>query len=97
MVKIGVLEVRHILKECNLAQFYLRSGFVKDEVLLKVNLREDYGLDSLDLEEMCSTVWYEYKIKLADDAMDKSSFREEPTVANFIEMVNDYGYYCDDD
>ncbi len=97
MVKIGVLEVRHVLKECNLAQFYLRSGFIKDEVLLKVNLRDDYDLDSLDFEEMCSTVWYEYKIKLADDAMDKSSFREEPTVANFIKMVNDYGYYCDDD
>lgn len=93
MVKIGVLEVRHILKECNLAQFYLRSGFVKDEVLLKVNLRDDYDLDSLDFEEMCSAVRYEYRIELDDGAMDKSSFREEPTVENFIKMVNDYGYY----
>ena len=95
MVEFGITEVRHVLKECDLAQFYLRSGYVKDDDLLKVNLLEDYGLDSLDFEEMCSTVWYEYKIKLEDNAMDKSSFREEPTVDNFINMVNAYGYYLD--
>ncbi len=93
MVNIGITEVRHILNECNLAQFELHHGFVKDEVLLKVNLRDDYGLDSLDFEEMRSAVWSEYKIEMADDAMDKSSFKEEPTVENFIKMVNDYGYY----
>ena len=93
MVNIGITEVRHILNECNLAHFELHSGFVKDEVLMKVNLRDDYGLDSLDFEEMRSAVWSEYKIEMADDAMDKSSFREEPTVENFIKMVNDYGYY----
>ena len=93
MVNIGITEVRHILNECNLAQFELRSGYVKDEVLLKVNLRDDYGLDSLDFEEMCSTVWYEYRIEIADNAMEDSSFKENPTVENFIKMVNEYGYY----
>ena len=93
MVKIGVTEVRHILKECDLAQFKF-SGFVRDEVLLKVNLRDDYGLDSLDFGEMRSACLYEYGIELADNAMEISSFKEEPTVENFIKMVNDYGYYA---
>lgn len=93
MTEIGLSEVRHILNECNLAQSELGSGLVKDEVLLKINLRDDYGLDSLDFEEMCSALWYEYRIELYDNAMEKSSFKEEPTVENFIKMVNDYGCY----
>ena len=64
-----------------------------DEQLLDTDLRLEYEMDSLDLEELRLFVDNCYNVKIDDEDMRDSSFYEEATVRNFIKMCQDYGHY----
>lgn len=93
MAKIGVTAVRMVLVEV-LAGY---SGSQDDvlcrpeERLLKTDLHKDYGLDASDFAKMLISLNNLYNIEVDENVLQKSTFFREPTVENFIRMVNDYG------
>ena len=96
MDKIGVTEVRKILLEVLSEYTGLCEGLasmesIPDEKLLKTNLRDEFGMDSMDFESMFDEFYDLYGIVVdVHNPLTQFSFKEEPTVENFIEMVN----YC---
>ncbi|MBR6355217.1 MAG: hypothetical protein IKR92_00035 [Alphaproteobacteria bacterium] len=96
MDKIGVTEVRKILLEVLSEYTGLCEGLasmesIPDEKLLKTNLRDEFGMDSMDFESMFDELYDLYGIVVdVHNPLTQFSFKEEPTVENFIEMVN----YC---
>ena len=95
MVKITVAEARKVLSEV-LSGFIVENAYIMkktDEELLKTNLSREFEFDSLDFEEMLVTLYNRYGIMVdAHNLLVKYAFYDEPTVENFIEMVNDNGH-----
>ncbi len=93
MEKIGVTEVRKILSEVFGGHDKLCASVANmpDDKLLKTNLRDEFGMDSLDFEDMFNEIYNLYGVVIdLCDPMAQSSFGKEPTVDNFIETVNHY-------
>lgn len=62
-----------------------------DDQLLKMNLYEDFGLDSLDIEEMFTTLCNDCGITdRVFNPLTRFAFHDEQTVENFIDLVNYY-------
>ena len=94
MKEIGVIEFREILAEVIGNDYLIRKKVIHtpDDKLLKMNLYTDLGLDSLDVEDMCSKLYDKYGIIVdiyGHHPLAYYSFEHEPTVKNFIETVND--------
>jgi len=92
MKEIGIPEVRQILAEViyEYDGLYEMAMHTPDEKLLKTNLRNDFGLDSLDFEDMFVALYHLYDIDIdARYNIPQYKFSNEPTVENFIEMIND--------
>ena len=92
MNKIGVTEVREILAEVvgEYDGLYEMAMRTTDENFLKINLRNEFGMDSLDFEDMFAALYHLYGIDIdANYNIPQYKFSNEPTVENFIEMVND--------
>lgn len=92
MKEIGIPEVRQILAEViyEYDGLYEMAMRTPDEKLLKTNLRNDFGLDSLDFEDMFVALYHLYDIDIdARYNISQYKFSNEPTVENFIEMIND--------
>jgi len=93
MEKITVKEVRHVLERIAAGGHEERLLKEKtDEELLETNLIDEFSFSSLDFEEMLCIFSLEYRITAERSAMEKSSFRNNPTVENFIKIMNDYGF-----
>lgn len=95
MDKIGLTEVREILVEVLRGYTGLCESVVRtpDEKFLKINLRNEFGMDSLDFEDMFDELYNLYGISVdiySHHPLTQYSFENEPTVENFIETVN----YC---
>ena len=93
MKKIGVKEVREILLEVLCGYSGLCESIVRtpDEKFLKINLQDEYGLSSLDIEDMFDTLYELYGITVdVHNPLAEYSFNKERTVENFIDTVN----YC---
>lgn len=93
MKQIGVTEVRKILLEVLSGYTGLCEGIASmpDEKLLKTNLCNEFGMDSLDFEDMFDELYNLYGIVVdIYDPLAEYSFNKEHTVENFIETVN----YC---
>lgn len=90
MTKITVTEARQILSD-HLGYDEIKSELAKktDEELLKTDICKEFDFDSLDCMDMLTTLYTRYRIWIEDSAMLKSSFPKEPTVKNFIKLVND--------
>ena len=93
MKEIKVSEVREILTEVigkydSLYEIAIRTP---DDKLLKMNLCTDFGLDSLDIEDMCYTLCNSYgdTVKVFNP-LTEFSFHKNQTIENFIDMVNYY-------
>ena len=91
MDKIGIKEVRKILLEVLRGYTGLceHIASIPDEKFLKINLHHEFGMDSLDFEDMFDELYNLYGI-LVDmhNPLIESPFSKEPTVENFIETVN---------
>lgn len=62
-----------------------------DDQFLKLNLCDDFGLDSLDIEEMFVTQCSFYGVTVNKyNPLTKFAFHDEQTIENFMEMVNYY-------
>ena len=96
MKEIGVTEVRKILLEVLSEYTGLCEGLasmesIPDEKLLKTNLRDEFGMDSMDFESMFDELYNLYGIIVdVHNPLAEYSFNKEQTVENFIETVN----YC---
>lgn len=93
MDKIGITEVRSILLEVLSGYTAYHDGIphIPDEKLLKTNLREEFGMDSLDFEDMFDELHNLYGITVdIYNPLAEYPFHKEQTVENFIETVN----YC---
>ena len=93
MKQIGVTEVRKILLEVLSGYTGLCEGVASmpDEKLLKTNLRDEFGMDSLDFEDMFDELYNLYGIVVdIHNTLAEYSFNKEQTVENFIDTVN----YC---
>jgi acyl carrier protein len=91
MTEIGINEVRNILLEVLSGYTGLCEGIasMQDEKLLKINLRDEFGMDSLDFEDMFDELYELYGIAVdMHNQPARFSFKNEPTVENFIETVN---------
>ncbi len=91
MTKIGVTEVRKILLEVLSEYTGLCEGVVSipDKKFLKINLREEFGMDPLDFEDMFDELYNLYGIVIDIHSLPaQHSFNKEQTVENFIETVN---------
>ncbi len=87
MKEIGIAEVRKILEVTVNDYVYYRLIKMSDEELLKIDLRYDFDLDSLDIEEMFNSIRSLYGINV-DRYLVKHPFNDDETVENFIDMVN---------
>lgn len=94
MTEIGANEVRNILLEVLSEYTGLCEGIasmqsIPDEKLLKTNLRDEFGMDTLDFEDMFDELYNLYGIVIdIHNPQAQFSFKDEPTVENFIETVN---------
>ena len=87
-MKIGVADIRDILKNVILDEFYLAKVSDKsDEELLKTNLRRELFLDSLDFSEMNGEVEERFGIHVTWENSPEE-FDNDPTVENYIKWVN---------
>ena len=88
MKEIGVSEVREILLEV-LTEYHDGILHIPDEKLLKTNLCDEFGMDSLDFEDMFNKLYDLYGIFVdMYNPLTEFAFRREQTVENFIDMVN---------
>lgn len=91
MKQIGVDYVRQILAEVVSNYEGKMAMRAPDNKLLKMNLRTDFGLDSLDIEDMCDTISNDYGVIVdlyGHHPLGHYSFESKATVENFIETVN---------
>ena len=94
MDKIGVTEVRKILLEVlseytGLCEGIASMASMPDEKLLKTNLRDEFGMDSLDFEDMFDELYNQYGIVVdVHNPLMEYPFNKEQTVENFIDTVN---------
>ena len=91
MDKIGITEVREILsKVIREYDGLYKIGFhTPDDELLKMNLYTDFGLGSLDIEDMFSKLYDLYGISVdIHNPLIEYPFNKEQTVENFIDTVN---------
>lgn len=91
MDKIGITEVRVILSEVikEYEGLYKIGMQTPDDKFVKMNLRTDFGLDSLDIEDMFDKLYDLYGISVdMYNPLTEFAFRREQTVENFIDMVN---------
>lgn len=91
MKQIGITEVREILLEVLTGYTEYHDGIphIPDEKLLKTNLRDEFGMDSLDFEDMFDKLYDLYGISIdMYNPLTEFAFRREQTVENFIDMVN---------
>ncbi len=91
MDKIGITEVREILSEVikEYEGLYKIGMQTPDDKFVKMNLRTDFGLDSLDIEDMFDKLYDLYGISVdMYNPLTEFAFRREQTVENFIDMVN---------
>ena len=89
MKEFGIAEARKIVEENVNDYVYYRLIKMSDEELLKADLRYDFEMDSLDIEEMFNSVHSLYGITI-DRYLTEHPFNDDETVENFIDMVN----YC---
>lgn len=93
MKQIGLTEVREILLEVLTGYTEYHDGIphIPDEKLLKTNLRDEFGMDSLDFEDMFNELYNLYGIVVdIHNPLIEYPFNKEQTVENFIKTVN----YC---
>ncbi|MBR3676438.1 MAG: hypothetical protein IKN71_04820 [Alphaproteobacteria bacterium] len=93
MKQIGVTEVRKILLEVLSGYTGLCEGIASmpDEKLLKTNLRDEFGMDSLDFEDMFDELYNQYGIVVdVHNPLMEYPFNKEQTVQSFIDTVNYY-------
>ena len=91
MKQIGITEVREILLEVLTGYTEYHDGIphIPDEKLLKTNLRDEFGMDSLDIEDMFSKLYDLYGISVnIHYPLIEYPFNKEQTVENFIDTVN---------
>lgn len=91
MDKIGITEVREILLEVLTVYTEYHDGIphIPDEKLLKTNLRDEFGMDSLDFEDMFDELYNLYGIVVdIHHPLIEYPFNKEQTVENFIDTVN---------
>ena len=95
MEKITIAEARQILKCLLVADDRCFAELMQksDDELLKANVCKEFNLNlgSLDFAAMEIELLRLYGIKLVDAGY--SRFFDEPTVKNFVEMVNSYGIH----
>lgn len=90
MEKLTVTDARHLLENVITEKTYLEDlANTSDENLLKADLRYEFAFDSLDFPELICELERVHRIKLTD-AQD-APFYSEPTVENFIKMVEIFG------
>ncbi|MBO6288927.1 MAG: hypothetical protein J6N45_01195 [Alphaproteobacteria bacterium] len=93
MKQIGITEVRKILLEALSGYTGLCEGIASmpDEKLLKTNLCNEFGMDSLDFEDMFNELYNLYGIVVdIHYPLIEYPFNKEQTVENFIDTVNNY-------
>jgi len=91
MKEFGIAEARKIVEENVNDYVYYRLIKMSDEELLKADLRYDFEMDSLDIEEMFNSVHSLYGIAVDRyNPLAEYAFNDDETVENFIDMVN----YC---
>ena len=94
MKQIGVTEVRKILLEVlngytGLCEGIASMASMPDEKLLKTNLRDEFGMGSLDFEDMFDELYNLYGIVVdIHNPLMEYPFNKEQTVENFIDTVN---------
>ena len=91
MKEIEVSDVRVILSEVikEYEGLYKIGMQTPDDKFVKMNLRTDFGLDSLDIEDMFDKLYDLYGISIdMYNPLTEFAFRREQTVENFIDMVN---------
>ena len=91
MKEIEVSDVRVILSEVikEYEGLYKIGMQTPDDKFVKMNLRTDFGLDSLDIEDMFDKLYDLYGISVdMYNPLTEFAFRREQTVENFIDMVN---------
>lgn len=94
MAEISITEVRKILLEVLSDYSGLCEGIssmqsMPDEKLLKTNLRDEFGMDSFDFEDMFDELYNLYDIVVdAYNPLIEYPFNKEQTVENFIDTVN---------
>ncbi len=91
MKQIGVTEVRKILLEVLSDYSGLCEGIASmpDEKLLKTNLRDEFGMDSLDFEDMFDELYNQCGIVVdIHNPLMEYPFNKEQTVQSFIDTVN---------
>lgn len=95
MVDITIRDVRQILNLIFKNDEKLRRNLelMSSKDLYKVDMSKEFGLDSWGFEDILNELYYNFSINVDIAAMQKSAFAKKPTVENFIETVNDIGYY----
>ena len=66
------------------------SCMLEDEIL-NADLFRDFEFDSIEFEDMLCDIYYEFDISLDFETLQNLFFEQEPTVRNFIKIVNEYG------
>lgn len=66
------------------------SCMLEDEIL-NADLSRDFEFDSIEFEDMLCDIYYEFDISLDFETLQNLFFEQEPTVRNFIKIVNEYG------
>ena len=94
MKQIGVTEVRKILLEVLSEYTGLCEGIASmqsmpDEKLLNTNLCDEFGMGSLDFEDMFDELYNLYGIVVdIHNPLMEYPFNKEQTVQSFIDTVN---------
>ena len=82
--------VRSVLKEVVKYDKFEELMLTGDEKLLKTNLRDDWGLERIDIAQIKHELRWLRNIVIEQES---SEFANNPTVENFIKMVDDYGVH----
>lgn len=87
MEEITVKQVRRILENILIGDFYLKKlAQTTNNNLLKMNLRVEFDLDSLDFMDLLNNLQELYGIELSEEAYD--CLLCNPTAQNFIDLCN---------
>lgn len=82
--------VRSVLKEVVKYDKFEELMLTGDEKLLKTNLRDDWGLERIDIAQIKHELRWLRNIVIEQES---SEFANNPTVENFIKMIDDYGVH----
>ena len=91
MKQIGITEVREILLKVLSGYTEYHDGIphIPDEKLLKTNLSDEFGMGSLDFEDMFDELYNLYGIIVdIHNPLMEYPFNKEQTVQSFIDTVN---------